>query len=173
MTWEGKPSYYQIGYRKYTPGTKVQTFTMEQLQNAKETMRQVAGQLTTKSNNADGKVITQDEVVLKPEESVSLTLEPKNSKVITKLLVQLAAENYQQALRSTVVTMTFDDERTAWIPVGSLGGVGYSKEKNDTFYIKTDPENRRDLLLLRDALPKEGHDHLDQLRNAGRDDQTP
>jgi hypothetical protein len=51
----------------------------------------------------------------------------------------LAAQDRKQALRSTVVSMTFDQEQTAFIPIGSLAGVGYSEEKNDTFYSKADP----------------------------------
>jgi hypothetical protein len=140
VTWEGKPAYYQIGYRKYAPGTKVRTFTIAQLHEAKNTLRQVTEHLTTQSGQVQGRVVTQKErVVLEPGESTSLTLTREKPGVITKLLVQLVADDYRQALRSTVVTITFDGEQTVWIPIGSLGGVGYSKEKNDTFPIKTDP----------------------------------
>ena len=137
VTWEGTPSYYQIGYRKYAPGTKVRSFTMEQLEEAKDTMQRVARRLTTGSTAVIGKTTAQEDVVLVPGESTSLKLTEPGA--ITRLLAQLAAEDYQQALRSTVITMTFDGERTVWIPVGTLGGVGYSAEKNDTFYIKNDP----------------------------------
>jgi len=137
ITWEGKPFYYQIGYRRYVQGTRVKTFTMEQLQGAEEIMKQVAEKLTAGSVTPSGRKVTQADVLLAPEESTTLTLSEPGA--ITSLLVRLSAKDYKQALRSTVVTMTFDGERTAWIPVGSLGGVGYSEEKNDTFYIKADP----------------------------------
>ena len=45
VTWEGGGSYYQIQYRKYAPGTSVKTFTMQQLEEAKDCMSQVAAQL--------------------------------------------------------------------------------------------------------------------------------
>ena len=137
VTWEGKPSYYQIGYRKYAPGTKVKTFTMEQLKRAQETMRQVTRRLTIGSTAVSGATTAQADVVLVPEDSTALTLSGPGA--VTKFQIRLSAEDYKQALRSTVVTMTFDGQRTVWIPAGSLGGVGYSEEKNDTFYIKTDP----------------------------------
>ena len=76
--------------------------------------------------------------MLAPERSISLKL--TGPAAITRLLVELSAKDYHHALRSTVVTMTFDGERTVWIPLGALGGVGYSKEKNDTFYAKVDPK---------------------------------
>ena len=137
VTWEGRVSYYQIGYRKYPPGTKVNTFAMDQREEARETMERVAHQLTEGSTAVSGETVGRADVVLAPEESTTVKLTEPGA--ITRLLVQLAAADYQQALRSTVVTMTFDGERTAWIPVGALGGVGYSAEKNDTFYVKVDP----------------------------------
>ncbi len=136
VTWEGGGSYYQIGYRKYAPSTDVRTFTMEQLGTAKQLMKQVAGDLTSENPSVSGKNIAETNITLAPEESTTLTT--TGSKAITRFLVQLQAEDYQQALRSTVVSMTFDDKQTAWIPVGSLVGVGYSDEKNDTYYVKAD-----------------------------------
>jgi len=137
VTWQGTPFYYQIGYRRYAPGTKVETFTIDRFENARGTMNEVTARLTGESATAGGRAVARTAVRLAPEESTTLTSSDPGA--ITRLRVQLAAEDYRQALRSTVVTMTFDGERTAWIPVGALGGVGYSKEKNDTFYIKTDP----------------------------------
>lgn len=136
VTWEGTPSYYQIGYRKYAPGTKVKTFTMVQLRDARDTMIRVAERLTVGSTTVSGTSVARTDVVLAPEKSLALTMDEPGA--ITRLLVQLAAEDYKQALRSTVVAMTFDGKRTAWIPVGALGGVGYSKENNDTYCIKVD-----------------------------------
>ncbi|MCP4449917.1 MAG: DUF2961 domain-containing protein [Planctomycetes bacterium] len=136
VTWEGGGSYYQIGYRKYAPGTEVRTFSTKQLNAAKRLMTQVAEKLTSVNPSVSGEIIAQSDVLLPPKESTTLTL--TGSKAITRFLVQLQAKDYQQALRSTVVSMTFDNKQTAWIPVGSLVGVGYSNEKNDTFYVKAE-----------------------------------
>ncbi|MBN1588732.1 MAG: DUF2961 domain-containing protein [Pirellulales bacterium] len=137
VTWEGTPAYYQIGYRKYAPGTKVETFTLDQLEACKKTMERVARRLTVGSTAVRGKTTGRSDIVLRPEESTSLRLSKPGA--ITKLLVRLGAKDYRQALRSTVLTITFDGERTVWIPVGALGGVGYSEENNDTFFAKADP----------------------------------
>jgi len=138
VTWEGDVWYYQIHYRRYAEGTRVRTFSLDQLASAKETLQQVVARLTTGSTTVDGRAVGRADIVLAPEESTTLAVNSPGA--ITKLLVQLSAGDYRQALRSTVVTMTFDGEQTAWIPVGSLGGVGYSSEKNETFYVKTDAE---------------------------------
>jgi hypothetical protein len=137
VTWEGRPAYYQINYRKYAPGTKVKTLTMDQLDAAKGTMERVAQRLASASTAVGRETVEQANVVLGPGQSSLLKLTEPGA--ITSLLVQLSAKDYQQALRSTVLTMTFDGERTVWIPVGALGGVGYSKEKNDTFFAQVDP----------------------------------
>ncbi len=136
VTWEGGGSYYQIGYRKYAPGTEVKTFTMDQLNKAKDLMKQVAEQLISKTHPVSGETIARSDIVLQPEESATLTL--SGSKAITRLLVQIQAEDYKQALRSTVACIAFDNRQTVWIPVGSLVGVGYSDEKNDTYYVEAD-----------------------------------
>ncbi len=138
ITWEGGGSYYQIGYRKYAPGTQVRTFTMEQLKQAEGLIKQVAEKLTSGNPAVSGEVVRCEETLLAPEKSVAITL--SGPKAITRLLIQLQAEDYQQALRSTVVSIAFDDKQTVWIPVGSLVGVGYSDEKNDTFYVKANNE---------------------------------
>jgi hypothetical protein len=138
VTWEGGGSYYQIGYRRYAPDTEVKTFTRAQLDEAGELLEQVAEQLTGKDPSDFGDAVVRSDIVLSPEEFT--TLELKGSKAITRFLVQLQAADYQQALRSTVVAMTFDGKQTVWIPVGSLVGVGYSDEKNDTYYVKADNE---------------------------------
>ncbi len=136
VTWEGGGSYYQIGYRKYAAGTKVRTFTMAQLKDAEGLMKQVAATLTEKNPKVSGEVVSRSDITLAPEQSTTLTLE--GEKAITRFLLQLKADDYKQALRSTVVSMNFDGKQTAWIPVGSLVGVGYSDEMNDTFYVKAD-----------------------------------
>jgi len=136
ITWENGGSYYQIGYRRYAPGTDVKTFTMDQLEQAQDLMEEIGDRLTASNPVVPGQNIAKSNITLSPEECTTMTLE--GPKAITKFLVQLQAEDYQQALRSTVVSMTFDDKQTVWIPVGSLVGVGYSDEKNDTYYVKAD-----------------------------------
>ena len=136
VTWEGGGSYYQIGYREYVHGTTVKTFTMYQLDKAEKVIKEVAEELTRETPIVSGKAVARSGITLGPEESTTLTLE--GSKAITKFLVQIQAKDYQQALRSTVVSMAFDDKQTVWTPAGSLVGVGYSDEKNNTYYVKAD-----------------------------------
>jgi len=140
VTWEGGVSYYQIGYRRYALGTKVTTFTMDQLESGADTIRRVAAQLTTGSTVLPpSPVAEQKGLALAPGESTTISIDKPGA--ITRLLVQLDAEDYQQALRSTVLSIRFDGADTVWVPIGSLGGVGYSAEDNDTYYIKVDADD--------------------------------
>ncbi len=138
ITWENGVSYFQIGYRKYVPGTEVVTFTKDQLKDARDTIQRVAAKLTVDSAAATGTVQAKQNQILAPGSSVSIALEGPGA--INRLSVQLSAGDYHQALRSTVLTLQFDDQQTAWLPIGALGGVGYSDEKNDTYFAKVNRE---------------------------------
>lgn len=56
---------------------------------------------------------------------------------ITRILLKIDAPDIEQALRSTVLKITFDDEETVWCPVGQFFGIGYRPLINNTFYVNT------------------------------------
>lgn len=116
--------YYNINYLTYEEGTAVKTFTMEDLAAA-------ADQIKTLS-----KVLTAGEVPL-PEKSrstpltgplqpgESLSAQITGSGAIYRMSFSLNAENMPQALRSTVMTISFDGKETVWSPLGDFFGTGY------------------------------------------------
>jgi hypothetical protein len=53
---------------------------------------------------------------------------------IGALTINLSAEDLEQALRSTVLEIHFDGERSVWCPVGDLFGLGYKFEPCKTWY---------------------------------------
>ena len=140
VTITGSPYYYQINYRKYADGTKVKSFTMDQLKSADKLLTKVGKQLLAQNIEGKLKSVKKNIAQLKPNQSVSV--EVKGSQAISELLVQLNAKDYKQALRSTVVSITFDGKKTVWVPVGALVGIGYSDEKNDTFFVKVDKDSK-------------------------------
>jgi hypothetical protein len=142
VTWEGSPSYYQIGYRSYESGTQVKSFTKDDLASHKRAIWEAANHLTAKTRFIVGRETRQsDPVTLRPGEKMTSTLSEASSGAIQKLTIQFEAENYQQALRSLVLSAEFDGEQTVWIPVGSLCGVGYSDEDNKTYFVEVDAES--------------------------------
>ena len=137
MTLDKQPEYYQINYNEYPAGTNVRTFETMQLDQHQDLIERVGKQLIEGSREVSGET-TRESGTLEPGESLALSVE--GAAAIQRLRVQLAADDYQQALRSTVVSMNFDGKQTLWMPVGALGGVGYSREKNETYYVTVDPD---------------------------------
>ena len=60
---------------------------------------------------------------------------------IRKLQVKLKSENYVQALRSTVLTIKFDRQRTVWVPVGDFMGIGNRFSAYKTYYTEVTPDS--------------------------------
>ena len=136
ITLDRLPEYYQFNYNKYDKSVKVRSFTMEEFKESQALIKAVGEKLITGNRKITGKSIRKAPQTLKPKSKLSLKLNKAGA--IKKLAIQIDAKDYHQALRSTVIEMNFDGKRTAWLPIGALGGVGYSDEKNDTYFIKVD-----------------------------------
>jgi len=70
--------------------------------------------------------------VLAPGQSVSYAVE--GSRAVRLLAMSLNGGRDKQALRSTVVEMSFDGERTVWVPAGDFFGTGYKLSPYRTWY---------------------------------------
>ncbi len=136
--WDG--NYYVINYRKYDPSVVVESFTKDTINQNKEQLATSADLLTGKTENSTcpSEEKADKSGVLKAGKTLSLDL--SGTRAITDLRVRLAAADIEQALRSTVLEITFDGEKTVWCPVGQFFGVGYRQAKNESFYISTDEE---------------------------------
>lgn len=132
----GEAVYYNINYRTYENGTPVSTFTHDQLDNANSLLQQVQKKFIKRNK------VQMLEELETDNESFEETIEPGQSykqtvngpAAIRRLNVQLEAENQEQALRSTIIELVFDDHRMAWVPVGDFFGTGYQIRPSDTWY---------------------------------------
>lgn len=131
--WNGH--YYAIIYRKYDPAVKVERFTANTIKENQAELKRYAEILTHKSSTTQGAISSQNGL-LKAGQSFELQLDGKRA--ITALRCNIDAKDIEQALRSTVLEITFDDNKTVWCPVGQFFGIGYRKLRNETFYITTD-----------------------------------
>ena len=61
-------------------------------------------------------------------------------RAIREITLRLKAQDLPQALRSTVMSIRFDGERTVWVPVGDFFGVGYKPLRSGTFFTETDEQ---------------------------------
>ncbi len=132
---KGEALYYQINYRTYSDGTKVETFSMDRLAKAHSVLTKVQKKL----NEAPA-----PNLVSKPAGNIKDTLQPGQSRsvkingpaAISALTFNVTAKDIEQALRSTVLEIHFDGHRTVWCPVGDFFGTGHKINPHQTWYTK-------------------------------------
>ena len=137
---KGEALYYQINYRTYEAGTKVESFTMEDLEQKRSTINDVQKMLKLSERTGLDQLKEQRlEGNILP--SMERTITIKGSKAIRSMEFQLQADDLAQALRSTVIKMTFDETTTAWCPIGDFFGTGYHIRPHSTWYTSVSDDN--------------------------------
>ncbi|MBC8869059.1 MAG: DUF2961 domain-containing protein [Planctomycetes bacterium] len=131
----GEALYYQINYRTYEPGTKVVSFSKEQLEEAKPLLEKV-GQKLVASGLGDTPPLRTNEldIELPPGTGPLAFGRAEGTGAIRQITVRLEAENLAQALRSTILAISFDGEQTVWCPVGDFFGIGYQVRPYRSWY---------------------------------------
>lgn len=114
--------YYNIEYRTYAPGTTVESFSDKSIAKYAEKAKETAGTLSSIGTIPCTSQHKLD-CVLNPGETFEVKLE--GPAAIRELAMNLDAEDMNQALRSTVMEISFDGNSTVFIPVGEFFGVGY------------------------------------------------
>lgn len=119
ITMEEKPFFYIINYRAYEANTSVETFQPGFLQSQAELLGKTGEQLLNPAADADGKWITiSRQIAGGKAEKVAL---PKGPSAVRCLEIRVESTNTAQALRSTVLDIDFDREKSAvWCPVGDF-----------------------------------------------------
>jgi hypothetical protein len=132
----GEAVYYNINYREYGKNAKVQTFTLDDLQKHRTRLDEIQNKLALRDKDADIRdridTVTPFEGAIAPGESLSLSVE--GSRAIRRIGLKLASKNLEQALRSTILKISFDGRETVWCPVGDFFGTGYQIRPSDTWY---------------------------------------
>jgi hypothetical protein len=152
----GEVLYYQINYRTYAEGTAVESFSMEQLKAAGPLVEKVQQELAT------GAVVPYSP---KPpvnmrgmlESGATMVREISGPASIHALLFKVNALKKGDAaaaaaLRSVVLEIQFDGQRTVWCPVGSFFGTGYLLREYHTFFTRVEANGT---MLVRWVMPFE------------------
>ncbi len=137
ITYEGtdNPFYFAINYREYAPGTPVKTFAMDALKRNADKLAGVEEELVENTSVTENAVLSSVKGrTLAPGESSKLTI--TGGRAIRGLTLRIDADNYRQALRSTVIAIAFDGEETVWAPVGDFFGTGYRLSEYESRYHK-------------------------------------
>ncbi|MBN2476546.1 MAG: DUF2961 domain-containing protein [Pirellulales bacterium] len=121
--------YYQINYRTYQADAKVQSFSREVFDGAKDRIAQLQEELlqppfgATKQRSRDG--FRLPPATLRQGDSAQLAPQRLSGPAaVVFLAVRLKAEDLAAAARSTVLSIQFDGEETVWCPVGDFFGSG-------------------------------------------------
>lgn len=118
ITQEDKAFYYRINYRAYAVGTAVESFEPSFLTSQESLIQQTGTELTQPTLFEDGTEVSLNQTI-GPRESVLVDL-PAGPNAVRHLQFRLQAADLPQALRSTVLEMSFDDETTVWCPLGDF-----------------------------------------------------
>jgi len=131
--------FYNIGCRIYSHGVKVTSFSLKQLGEAKSAVGEAIGKLV---DNQVHSHIQKDFIRdLKPGDTLAIEF-LNQGKAVNHLQLEIQGDNMPQALRSTVVQMTFDGNQTIWVPAGEFFGCGYSPSPHDTWMNRRDNSGR-------------------------------
>ncbi len=120
--------FYNICFREYEKGTKVETFSKELLNKSQF---DAAYQKLLKPSFSPIVTKSHDWVIL-PGDSLVLQFNDTNL-AIYRLSLKIDSKNNEQALRSTVLSGTFDGKQTVWVPVGDFFGTGYQMFPHTTW----------------------------------------
>jgi hypothetical protein len=130
-----KPSiYYNICYRTYEKGTKVKSFSIEDLKAAGKLIAKTNETLLNPGQTAQDKKneTFKREFTVSPSDSSVFSIDRKNSAICT-IRLKLSASDIEFAMRSTVLKMSFDGHRTVWVPAGDFFGTAYKKTSSTTW----------------------------------------
>jgi len=129
ITSDSNGFYYQINYRTYPAGTPVESadpgLTLRQLDIIGATNEA----LSDKTHSADpASAPFSRELTLAPGQSHTIPL-PAGPHSVRMLALNLRDAYEDQSARSTVVSLTFDGEQTAWAPLAAFlaGGAGINQ----------------------------------------------
>jgi hypothetical protein len=134
----GEAVYYNINYRTYKKAA-IKTFSLAQINGAKAVLDTVQNQLSTRYRGTDKLQLTSLPIkgAIDPGKKLSISL-PAGENAIRHLRLKLSSSNLEQALRSTILEISFDGEQTVWSPVGDFFGTGYQLRHSNTWYTNVD-----------------------------------
>ncbi|MBS3808277.1 MAG: DUF2961 domain-containing protein [Bacteroidales bacterium] len=171
-----KPSiYYNIDYRSYADDVQAESISPAVLEQNRENIKAV-GQQLLEGFSGQPRNMMEESQTLEPGESTTFTLE-ETGKAISYLSAHIESDDRHQALRSTVLSVSFDGEETVWIPVGEFFGTGYQVYPSQTWYTSVSESGKMEsywLMPFREEVEIQYTNHGDEdikLRaSAGFDD---
>ncbi len=118
ITMTDKAFYNIVNYRAYNQGVKVRAFSWKQVAKASKLIAETGRSLVSPPPSPSKEQISRV-AKLNGGQTEDIHL-PGGSHAIKQLTLRISKESGQQALRSTILQMTFDGVQTVWCPIGDL-----------------------------------------------------
>lgn len=136
----GESVYYNINYRTYKKAT-VNTFSLKDLKSSANVLAKVQIQLNERYRGTENLQLVSQPVKgeIAPGKTLDIKL-PVGENAVRHIQLKLTSENMEQALRSTILEISFDGKQTVWSPVGDFFGTGYQVRDSNTWYSKVDSD---------------------------------
>lgn len=129
----GESVYYNINYRTYIDKVKIESYSKDVLKKYEKDITLIQNKLKERTVSIlAGKKTTE----LKGSISVGNSLETSidGKAAIRQISFKIDAKNIEQALRSTILNISFDGHNTVQSPIGDFFGTGYQVRKSSTWY---------------------------------------
>lgn len=165
ITSDNNGFYYQVNYRTYDKGAKVESFSTFQLARAADLLSHVQQTLLQAPAAAGGPTL-QASGQLENGSRLEVALAPGPS-AVAKITCRIKTDDYADALRQMVFVAEFDEEPTVWVPVGDFFGSGIGVNPFQDWY-RTVESDGSAILTSRWIMPyqKSGKIRLEYLGTA-------
>jgi hypothetical protein len=144
----GESVYYNINYRTYPLGTKILTFSQNELGKATEKIELVQEQLRNRNKDIDGLRLKTAAISDDLMSGEHLIIDIPGSAAVRYIRLKIDADDLPQALRSTIVEGEFDGEKCIWCPAGDFFGTGYQIRHLNTWYSKVDEDGTMEVFWI-------------------------
>jgi Protein of unknown function (DUF2961). len=130
--------YYNINYRTYEAATNVISYSATEMKKNKALITKAQNQLKNKERGIEKMKLSRLSLNSNLSAGGKKSFIISGSNAIQQLSMNVQAENREQALRSTVLEISFDGERTVWAPIGDFYGIGYMPIYTNTWYTRAE-----------------------------------
>ena len=134
--------YYNVEARTYPKGTRVESFSMANLQRDAVWVSEMNRRLASCRRGLEALDSATLNGVIQPGQSISATLTGERAIRLLTLTLNDGEQGMCQALRSIILEIAFDGRRTVWAPVGEFFGTGYQISPVRTWYTEVFRDGR-------------------------------
>jgi hypothetical protein len=132
--------FYIINYLQYAKGVDVKSLTRSDLESSRQLIARIGQVLLQPEQHQLGfkREVAGGSQTLNPGQT--FTRKVNGQGAIGAVRVKISAEDIVHAMRSTVITATFDGKQTVWAPVGEFFGSGLGVNPYKSWWSMVDKE---------------------------------